>query len=602
MNTPRKFATATVHALKDGLQNVVANLGTDRDKTSHSKYTATRLSEQDLQEQYRAAWLPRKVVDIPAEDSCRNWREWKGDAGDVEKVEELERVLNVRGAILEARKKARLFGGDAIYLGTNAADASEPLNTETEEVKRLTVLNARELTPGDLDRDIESEYFNKPSMYTVAESAAEIHPSRLVIFHGVPIPDPHISGSHISTGWGDSVLTSVHEAIINADSTALNVASLVYEAKVDVIKIPEFMNSLDDKDYEATLLKRLGLAAKAKGINGALLLDTEEEYEQKNANFANLPDVVLTMLQIVSGASDIPMTRLVGMSPGGLNSTGEGDIRNYYDGIASQQTLVIQPAMLRLDQILARQGAGKKFNDGISYEWRTLWQSTAKEEAENADKYSQVVERLAKTKLFDEDSLAQASIAMLAEREILLGLESTDFDNEEDGDEPDASGLPMVADGVPRPLYVSRKVVNRRDFERWAEAQGIELLDDLHVTIAFSRASVDWMAVRAEWNVDKDGRMHIEPGGPRDLAVQGVAPQPEVIVVEFNNTSLQWRHEDLCEAGASWDFENYQPHVTVALAEGVDVSELEPYRGPIVLGPEIFEELNTNYRQGGSDG
>jgi hypothetical protein len=36
------------------------------------------------------------------------------------------------------------------------------------------------------------------------------------------------------------VLTATLDAIKNADSTAANIASLVFEAKIDIIKVPQF--------------------------------------------------------------------------------------------------------------------------------------------------------------------------------------------------------------------------------------------------------------------------------------------------------------------------------------------------------------------------
>ncbi|TGU12158.1 phage portal protein, partial [Mesorhizobium sp. M2D.F.Ca.ET.153.01.1.1] len=87
-----------------------------------------------------------------------------------------------------------------------------------------------------------------------------------------------------------------------------------FEAKVDVIKIPNFMSNLADQEYEQKVLQRLTLAAMAKGVNGALLLDAEEEYEQKQAQFGGLVDLPMGIMQLVSGASDIPMTRLLGQS------------------------------------------------------------------------------------------------------------------------------------------------------------------------------------------------------------------------------------------------------------------------------------------------
>src|SRR5690606_29935166 len=102
------------------------------------------------------------------------------------------------------------------------------------------------------------------------------------------------------------------------------VLKLLHEVwKVDGIKIPDFMQQLQDPAFEKQVMERIRLAAMAKGINGTLLLDADEDYDSKQASFGSLPDIIDRFLQQVSGAADIPATRLLGQSPAGLNSTGE---------------------------------------------------------------------------------------------------------------------------------------------------------------------------------------------------------------------------------------------------------------------------------------
>jgi hypothetical protein len=90
-------------------------------------------------------------------------------------------------------------------------------------------------------------------------------------------------------------------------------------------------------DGERKVTDRYRIAATGKSINRMLILDGKEKYERKSASFQTLPDLMDRFFQNVSGAADIPMTRLFGMSPGGLNASGESDLRNYYDRIASSQ-------------------------------------------------------------------------------------------------------------------------------------------------------------------------------------------------------------------------------------------------------------------------
>ena len=66
------------------------------------------------------------------------------------------------------------------------------------------------------------------------------------------------------------------------------------------------------------------------------------------------------------------------------------------------------------------------------------------------------------------------------------------------------------------------------------------------------------------------------------------------------NTVFDARHKLTSSSGtrASFDFEQYQPHVTVTYAkpEGLDLATVEPFRGKLEFGPEIFEEVTEGWR------
>ena len=50
----------------------------------------------------------------------------------------------------------------------------------------------------------------------------------------------------------------------------------------------------------------------------------------------------------ISGAAEIPATRLFGRSPQGLNATGESDLKIYYEKIGQLQQTYLRPALERL--------------------------------------------------------------------------------------------------------------------------------------------------------------------------------------------------------------------------------------------------------------
>ncbi|HGQ7364003.1 TPA: phage portal protein [Pseudomonas aeruginosa] len=585
--------------LTDKLVNFVANLGTERDKAAGSFYAPVVLTDEQLHNAYRGAWFPRKVVDIPAKDATRRWRAWQASKAQIEKIEAEEKRLQVQARTMEALIKARLWGGAAIFIGTGETDTSKPLVPERVQaggIKYLTVMSRRDLSATEQDRDVMSPNYGKPKAYRLGGSAIEIHPSRLVIFTGADIPDQDLASGN-QFGWGDSVLQAVFEAIQQIDSTMANVASLIFEAKVDVIRIPDFMQGMQDPKYEKLVLERMRLAAMAKGINGTLMLDKDEEYDSKSANFGTLPDIMDRFMQAGCGAADIPATRMLSQSPAGMNSTGEADLRNYYDRIQSSQELDITPAMSVLDECLVRSALGSRPPE-IHYVWNSLWQTTAKERADIGKTTAETIKTIGETKLFPPDALSKAAETLLVENSVMPGLESAleEFGSEvpDDGQEEEG-GTTKLQDAAARTLYVSRKVLNAGAIIDWAKAQGFETTlpaEDLHVTVAYSKTPVDWMAVAQAWTNKPNGNLTSSAGGPRMVEQFGEG----AIVLLFNNTELTWRHQDILDAGASWDWPDYQPHITFTYQPGsVDLDQVEPYRGVIELGPEIFEEITPSW-------
>ncbi|VVO93476.1 hypothetical protein PS732_02481 [Pseudomonas fluorescens] len=590
--------------LKDSLQNLVAGLGTARDKASHSHYALPVMDDQQLLNAFRGSWTAQKGVSIPAVDACRNWRNWQADKAQIELIEAEEDRLNVKGKILEALLKARLFGGAAVFIGTGERDTASELKPDRVGkggIKYLTVMTRRQLSATEIEQDPQSPRFGKPKAYRLPGSMVEIHPSRLVIFVGVPHPDSELAVG-TSFGWGDSVLLSAMPAVRHYDETVANVVSLVYEAKIDVINIPNLMSSMQDKNYERLLLERLRLAATAKGINGTLILDGQETHSSKSASFGNLPEVIAKTEQGVAGAFDIPGTRMFGQSSTGLGANGEENTRNYYDNVASRQKLEIKPAMSVLDEGLIRSALGSRPKE-VHYTWAPLWQATAKERADIGKTTADTIKALKDSGLFPEDALSTASVNLLVELSVMPGLEAaiekfgSELPDEDDGDDLPSTvadqpvAKKAITDAAPRSLYVSRKVINGAEIIAWAKSQGFESTvpaADLHVTVAYSRNPVDWMKVGESWSGDGKGQLKIAPGGARLIDKFGEG----AVVLLFNSSELAWRHVTIVEAGASWDWPDYQPHITFTYEPGsVDIDKVEPYRGAIELGPEIFEEL-----------
>lgn len=144
-----------------------------------------------------------------------------------------------------------------------------------------------------------------------------------------------------------------------------------------------------------------------------------------------------------------------------------------------------------------------------------------------------------------------------------------------------------------RTLYVSRNLRNADDFIEHFKAQGFDTVlapEDLHVTIAFSKTKVDWDTV-----TDSFDEIRIPAQEDRTIKPLG---DGGAVVLRFESKELTERWEQFKGMGASWDYDGYQPHVTITwkAPADLDLSKVQPYTGELVFGPEVFNEIKEDWK------
>lgn len=170
---------------------------------------------------------------------------------------------------------------------------------------------------------------------------------------------------------------------------------------------------------------------------------------------------------------------------------------------------------------------------------------------------------------------------------------------------PDYTGRRSIkANAKPRSLYVRRDLLNGEDLRKHYKAQGLASMleaSDMHVTVCYSETPLDWMKVSGDWTDDPKGQMRVKPGGARLHDLFGT--KKDTLVLLFNSSQLTWRYEDIKQAGATSKYSDYQPHVTLSFNVGEDVLErqdildkLKPYLGELIFGPEVWEEINHDWK------
>ena len=365
--------------VKDGFKNVMKGLGTSKDPRSNVLYKmGLRITQVTANNLYVYNWLAAKVVDIPIDDATRKWRNLL--ISDADKKKEIEGALkefDVKGKVNIASKWARVFGGAVILTIIENDDPEEPLiieNIKADSLKNFIILDRYNIYPDQINRNILSDNFGKPEYYTVARNGQKIHHTRLYKISGVLSTIMELEQQNY---WGNSIFTNLFEPISDSQIVSQSISNLIYESNVDVYRI-NGLNALVAEGRDDLVLKRLKLAHEMKSIINGIALDKEDEYDKKANTFATLPEIDDRFIQKVSGASNIPVTRLLGISPAGQNATGEADMLNYYDFVQSLQENDLRPVIDWMDSIIL---ASVGFTEPFEYEFKPLKQLTEIEQA-----------------------------------------------------------------------------------------------------------------------------------------------------------------------------------------------------------------------------
>jgi len=378
--TRRKYKTRR----DDGWSNVLTGMG--RLKYDKSIYTvfnlSTNLQDETLEALYRQEGLTRRIIDIPARDMLREGYTINNDIDG--RIESNLKRIKFDSTLFSAVKLARLFGGSVIFLGVN--DLSESLEIPVNErlVKQLFFAKVYpksrvEEKAGKFVENPMSDAFGEPEIYTLTnsdDSQIDVHRSRLLFIRNDDLNKMGLTGD-----WcGDSIIQSIYQAIRTYSVGMKGLEKIVYDFVQVILSIPNLQDLLMTKEGETALSNRANILDMTRDIANILFIDSEEQYMKSSTTVSGLPEIVDRMMTYVSSMTGIPTTKLFGQSPSGMNSTGESDIRNYYDDLVSYRNDMISDQV----DIAVRYAALANGIDpnSITWDWNPLWQLSEKEQAD----------------------------------------------------------------------------------------------------------------------------------------------------------------------------------------------------------------------------
>jgi hypothetical protein len=376
----------------DGWSNALSGMGYSKDKRKYTKFSATSgtsafIDKNSLVEMYAYDGLISRLVDVYPDDMTREWISIPSDE-DETIINELER-LGAENIINTASKWSRLLGGSLIFIGAMDGQGTEnPL--DLKKIKNIEYLKVYDL--GDIKTeqsifitDPNNPNFGEIELYAVNVRIGNswqliyLHRNRCIPIYGVKIPTSLKLGSILDLRyWGNSIIPPVYTYIQDYLGAMGSVSNVLYELIIGKYKFSD-LDEMLVQGNESRLRNRMEAIDATKSVLHSIFLGSDEEYTRDVANLSGVSDVLDRFMMHVSLVTGIPVTKLFGRSPAGLNATGENDIKSYYDSVRSKQkNELTKPIQTLIDIISVWKGK----QTGIKFIFNPLNQTSDKEESD----------------------------------------------------------------------------------------------------------------------------------------------------------------------------------------------------------------------------
>ena len=385
---------------KDGFSNALARLGANTPNLLNAtEYTMSRMTRDfaTLNAMYRDSWIVRRIVDIIPADMLKNWITiTSGLSPDLLKKIDIElRRTQLIKKIQEGMCWGRLYGGALGIMLIRGQGSPEQL---------AMPLRLEDMVPGDfagfvtLDRwngvspsselvdDISDSEYGLPEAYLVTDpidgTMTRIHHSRCIRFVGNNLP---FWEKQAELYWGASVIEAIFDELKKRDNVSWNIAQLTFLANLRVLKMNDLGTTLGATDpmSQAELYRTLTAQNWLASNMGIQIMDAADALETHQYTFGGLADCYQQFIMDISGAAEIPVTKLFGRSPSGLNATGESDLQNYYDMIGEKQESLLRPILNKLLPPLMMSLFGA-VPDDLDFDFNPVSEPTDKERADLA--------------------------------------------------------------------------------------------------------------------------------------------------------------------------------------------------------------------------
>jgi phage-related protein (TIGR01555 family) len=371
---------ATAAGLRtDGLANALTGMGMPgRDKSLYTNAQPIVFLAQEELEALYGEWLPRRIVDIYAEQATRKGFKvlFGGEGAAAEEVVGIEQTIEdlyILENFMLAAKNARLYGGAVILLYIDDGRAADqPVDkSKIYAVEGMEVLDRWQIAPVINEENLYD--YSKATYYQIISGdlirqpqLTYIHKDRILRFDGDWLPYRIRQRNY---GWGMSSLQTVYESFKHYWTGLNSAATLLSEFDIFVHKIRGLAQMLA-AGKEKDVRDRLVLNDMSKSVYRGYAIDAEkEDLAFISRNFGGIGEILEKMRVDIIGASKIPHTVLFGESPSGLGSTGRSEERDFAKTLADYQQSTFHRPLKQLMELIMLSRTGPT-NGRVPESWR----------------------------------------------------------------------------------------------------------------------------------------------------------------------------------------------------------------------------------------
>lgn len=328
----------------------------------------------------------------------------------------------------------RKYGQSEIYLLSNAVAASGWSSPGTVQKKTVAQIEKR------------------------GASISFLHETRSLRFDG-NIAD--IQTRQRLAGWSWSLIQRAYDVTRAFEHAFDSVGYMLSDASQGVMKLFGIVKAIGSGKRQQ-IMDRALLFDQQRSTMRSIIIDAggqdgkgAESFERMPTPFTGIPDLLQIWMMRFSAVARIPVSRIFGKSPQGLNASGDNEMRAWYDSVRAEGNKKAAPSVKRGYTLmsLARNSplGGKRVNWQV--EWRPLWSPT---DAEVATTRFQIAQADA---LYVENGVVPAEVVALTLKDNypaldVKGIEDAieagkSFDPAPNDPDPTEQGEPLGAAPVP---------------------------------------------------------------------------------------------------------------------------------------------------------